>query len=37
MLRCTSEVVARGGDVVGEVLGQIDVVFDGLYEGGMIR
>lgn len=28
MLGCTGEVVACGGDVVGEVLSQIDVIFD---------
>jgi hypothetical protein len=37
MLRCTSEVVARGGNVVGEVPGQIDIVFDVFYERGVIR
>jgi hypothetical protein len=32
MVGCTGEMVARGGDVVGEVLSQIDVVSD-VYEG----
>ena len=35
MLGCAGEVVAGGGDVVGEVLGQIDVVFE-VDEGGVI-